>query len=153
MLIKISNNFIVTRESNKATAGYHFHALFRTKDYPKKSWFKKGVHIHIKEVGRRNGLLEYKCPKRYPPPLNTTPSIGEIITAPSREIERDLLLERARCLQKLYFEKGLREEARAEHALSVLKYIGKELTPISEYYKDFIIVIKKKHRVARLDLV
>lgn len=49
---KISKNFLVVREKNKNTEGYHFHALIKADDGPPKTWYTKGVHMHLKKVGK-----------------------------------------------------------------------------------------------------
>jgi len=51
-LRKISDNYYIVREKNKKVEGYHFHALVSVKKEPKKAWYTKGVHIHLKRVGR-----------------------------------------------------------------------------------------------------
>ena len=48
---KISDNFIVVQESNKANNGVHYHGVVLPKKTPHKGWFTKGVHINIKKIG------------------------------------------------------------------------------------------------------
>lgn len=67
MMREVSNNYYIVRERNKKTEGYHFHAIFIMVKKPKKSWFKKGCHTHLQEVGYGRkvhvGILpEYPAP-------------------------------------------------------------------------------------------
>lgn len=51
---KISKTYVIIRERNKKTDGYHFHALLKVIKQPPPSWFTKGVHINLQTVGRRH---------------------------------------------------------------------------------------------------
>lgn len=49
---KISKTFVIVREPNKTTPGYHFHALIKATEEPPKRWYSKGVHMNMKRVGK-----------------------------------------------------------------------------------------------------
>lgn len=63
----ISDTYFITREANKATDGFHFHAVLQVKEEPKKSWYKKGVHMHLLHVGKSNEIHTPDNPRPVPP--------------------------------------------------------------------------------------
>lgn len=56
MVRKVSDNYFIVRETNKAKAGYHYHALLSLKKDLKPNWFRKGVHIHVSELATKMNM-------------------------------------------------------------------------------------------------
>lgn len=50
---RVSDAYFIVRESNKAKGGYHFHALVSIKKDIKPTWYRKGVHMNVQELGRK----------------------------------------------------------------------------------------------------
>lgn len=146
MLAKVSNNYIVVREPNKATTGYHFHAIFRSSGKPKKNWFRKGVHMHLKELNtERVHLNQPNSEGRRLPPPNFTPTNYEISMAPDAETERYLVLERSKALENAHFQQQKNEDFLHFTIANTIKYMQKNLTTSSRLYHDYIAVIKNKN--------
>lgn len=131
----IANSYIIVREANKTKDGYHFHALLKVTKEPPKSWFKKGVHMNLKKVGRPQTMEGFVPPV----PLPTNREV--------HEAQRDEVITPEH-LEELYFQKAYikskREQIKRKNVERILIYMSKELDmPIQ--YKDYQLVISKKN--------
>lgn len=64
-LRKVSDTYFLVREVNKKHVGYHYHALMVMKKEPAKGWYKKGIHINLKKIGKPQTLVGFvpSCPE------------------------------------------------------------------------------------------
>uniref|UniRef100_UPI004047D0B4 hypothetical protein n=1 Tax=Polynucleobacter sp. TaxID=2029855 RepID=UPI004047D0B4 len=134
---KVAKTYIIVREANKKTTGYHFHAILKLHTIPKKNWFIKGVHMNLQRVGSYCGNYPYGLSQletleylhAYP---MATPEVFE-------EKQDNLINKRADTSQRLY-----------DHVGRVLKYMSKDLE-FPAQYTDYIISIHgKNHAISTL---
>lgn len=140
-LMKISNTYLITRENNKKTAGFHYHAVLKVQKEPSKSWFKKGIHMNLLKIGRYNGEIE-----GLNPPLSLEPSIKQLV----REAEdgETTIDEVTSEVMKRTAERSMKNQERIKHIKRALDYILKELT-CPEQYVNYQFVIKGKSTAIR----
>lgn len=137
-ILKISKWFVIVREENKATSGYHFHALFRSKDAPKRNWFRRGVHMNLRQYGKFGSMTQSPGPVQRPP-IDISFSQNEIIGIADEKIQHDLMRQLTidRAMNSIHrMDAMLKKEAQARRCLA---YMSKALTPISSRYTDYYI--------------
>lgn len=127
LVSKIANTYVIVRERNKKTEGYHFHALLKVSTPPKPSWFKKGVHMHIARIGH--------CPLRVDFPTNQ-----EFHDFKELAPDASAAMEEKQVSNLIY-----KAQSRNTDVLKVLKYISKELEMPIQYH-DYQIVVSKKNQ-------
>lgn len=132
MCKKVAKTYIIVREANKKTSGYHFHAILKLHTVPKKNWFIKGVHMNLQHIGAY-------C-SNYPYALSQLESLDYLHFVPEAKPEvydakeANLLNKRTDTSQRLY-----------DHVHRVLKYMSKELE-FPAQYTDYIISIHGKNQ-------
>lgn len=133
MCLKVSNTFFIVREKNKKSDGYHFHALLKMASEPKKSWYKKGVHINLLKVGRNNG------PPLPPPvfPESKSTLDKELYDGEINQKEHD------EALIDVMLAKSMRNLRMLNHVRRVVNYVTKELTNPQQYVNYHLIIRKK----------
>lgn len=128
----ISSTYVIVRELNKKTEGFHFHALLKVSKPPKDSWFIKGTHMNLQKVGKRltvntralnlKEVLEYSdlCP----------------------EMKQTLMAEQ---MEEPRITKLIDESVRLhQHVDRALRYMSKELPTLPVQYNDYIICLRGK---------
>lgn len=55
---RVSDTYLIIRETNKQKDGFHFHAVVSTRKDIKPNWYRKGVHIHVQPIGDK----KKRCP-------------------------------------------------------------------------------------------
>lgn len=135
---KYSDNYLIVREKNKKTDGYHHHCIFSLNQFKeiKKNFFRKGVHMHLQKLGDTN------------PRLPTIPESAEHVDH-IMGIDRDDSLELTLIKKDLYGQKVKIQAKRSRkkksgHVTRVIDYILKELPEYPEQYIDYIYVKKKR---------
>jgi len=132
---KIAKSYIIVRERNKIIEGYHFHALLKVEKEPTKSWFKKGVHMNLKKVGRPQTMEGFRLP------------MPEITVREKKEAlyEGTLTPEDVEDMMVKDLEKKVRKQcAQRRHVDRILLYMSKELE-LPAQYLDYILVIGGKN--------
>lgn len=130
---KISDTFIVVREANKKTEGYHFHAIIKVVKPPPKSWFKKGCHFNLQPVGRPGITVGCKIP------VNYTLTSKELDELPAKEGD-DVAVEQ---IERKLVQGTVKKNRIRTSVQRVLRYMEKDFElPIQ--YVDYIITIKNK---------
>lgn len=127
---KIADTFLVVREKNQRTVGWHFHAILICKKEPPKSWYKKGVHIHLKKVGKRDSLVGMVLPQ----PDLTAQEVAEALhhePALSGHMEQHMINV---CLAKHAKHKSL-----TDHRERVCNYLFKDVNKDHVQYVDYIL--------------
>ena len=130
---KVSKTYIIVRERNKITEGYHYHAVMKMTCLPKPSWFIKGIHMNLKRIGftrRTKPLFSKKevhdisagCPEGQPASLK-------------EYLDDDLLT-------KVIDDRGS-DVARAVHVDRTLNYLSKEMEMPAQY-SDYILSVRGK---------
>lgn len=128
---KITNTYIIVRERNKKTEGYHFHALLKLTSRPKDTWFIKGTHMNLQKVGRTTRNPKpftakdfHEFPKEAVPVMSQTNEESIVYRLQNISIRRDPHIER------------------------VLNYMQKEFElPIQ--YVDYVIIVASKSQPLR----
>lgn len=130
---KIAKSYIIVRERNKKTNGYHFHVLMILDKEPHGSWFKKGVHMNLQKVGRMK--TGYVIPM-------SGPTDKELFDA---EVEGIITKDDvADVLQERVIENHIKMNKKLAHTCRILNYMSKEMEfPIQ--YVDYQIVYKSKN--------
>jgi len=136
---KLSSTYLIIREKNKVNEGYHFHALFKSVKTPPKRWFIKGVHMHLRQVGRS----AVKSKIVYPPP--NVISRREIQDAYlegliNLEVRNDEIMNRH------IFPRQLKKLKLRENVDRLLLYMSKE-AELPVQYHDYILCVGGKQRV------
>ncbi len=134
LCLKLSKTLIVVRERNKKTEGFHYHALVKNAVYPKKTWFKKGVHMNVKRVG----IAETKIV--YPPVVQISNKEWEKAVdhglATKEEYEDHLI--------GIRLDKAVKLIKKMSHTMRVLHYMSKEMEMPAQY-TDYMYVLKGKN--------
>lgn len=136
---KISDTYLIVRERNKKSEGYHFHALLDCKVEPRKSWFKKGVHMNLQKVGDK-GIIKSHLYAMPLPPLNSKDIDGMAQEDP---------VGAAKYVVDTAINNGLvklkKRKKKNAHLGRVLQYMKKEQElPIQ--YIDYMYVVSRKNR-------
>lgn len=130
---KVCNNFFVVRETDGAgTDKFHFHAVMKMPEKPKKSWFKKGLHFDFKHVGHRG-----KTVGAPPPPLA---DLTQLEFEESISIEPEVVQgvkKTDRVIDKLK-ESHLKTQKHRGHKERVVNYIFKDLNDESAMYTHYV---------------
>jgi len=139
---KISSTYLIVREKNKVTEGYHFHALFKSVKPPSKRWFIKGVHMHLRQVGR--SATKSKI----------VPAIPSSIT--KRDIEEayhtgQITVEERndQIMNRHIFPSQMKKLKLREHVDRILLYVSKE-AELPAQYQDYILCVGGKQRAIPL---
>lgn len=143
MISKISKTYIITRERNKKTAGYHFHAVFRADSAPKPGWFKKGIHMNLKEIGYKKDHKNTP-PKKVPLILPSIPW-EEISNIPDEEMRVRYINDYNNERLYQYFRNEMKKELKNRDINNVLCYICKEITQNSLQYRDYIVKLSNRN--------
>lgn len=122
---KISRTYVVVREANKKSVGYHFHALLKDCKKPPKNFFKKGVHMNLQKVG---GDVVIRL-------VGGVRVVAKPDTAHLLEMTVDKAIEHV-ALQKV-LDKGTRDRKVVLHVSRVLHYMSKDLE-LPAQYTDYI---------------
>jgi len=130
---KISSTYSIVREANKATPGYHFHAILKCNTAPKKSWFIKGVHMNLQRVGKPLTAVSYPLNlKEVSQCLYFFPETAATLYAEQLDYKLDQVMEKF--------------TQKSEDLDKILTYMSKELEhPIQ--FTDYIISRKGKQTV------
>lgn len=131
---KVSDEHFIVREKNKKTEGYHFHAFMIMKKEPTKQWFKKGVHMNLLKIGKRQDNVGMVLPL----PGLTSSELAEAIhhePAYALKVENDLILH-----SKRLFLKG---SLRKLHCDKVLSYMSKDLSGEAVHFVDYLYHTRK----------
>lgn len=135
---KIAKTFIIVREKNKRTEGYHFHALIKATVEPGKSWYSKGVHMNMKRVGRRDTNVTY------PPPhigeLHDRKALDEGLITPTQYA--DAIVDKI-------FEDHARKDKRKTHVDRLLHYMSKDLHMPIQYHDYYYSLRGASKRISR----
>lgn len=142
---QIAKTYLIIRERNKKSGGYHFHAIIQAETKPAGSWFIKGAHMNYLQIGKKTVPerpldLERKAPTLPSPELTTLEKQEmhhhEQIT--DSEIE-EIAINRAMiaCVK--------RDKTNTE-IIKVLRYMAKELE-LPAQYTDYILSIKGKQTI------
>lgn len=139
MCAKIANTYLIVREKNKkGNSGYHFHVILKQVNKPNKSWFKKGLHINLKQVRAKLYLSSHTFSDRE---LNTMAfEDGEKGHTIINQLKNEKNVDREkRALKKLPLTSVDRTSVR-----KILNYMSKEAyMPIQ--YQDYIYIKSKKN--------
>lgn len=139
---KISDTFFLVREKNKKDVGYHYHAILVVKKEPPRSWFRKGVHIHLTKLGRFTQDLKGFVP---PIPEMNSRDISEVNSHDPQEAEA-ILIDKVARQTYLKFQK---KEQRLKYVRGVIKYLTKEfINPIQ--YVDYVYQIGRTNHTLNL---
>lgn len=135
----VSRTYLIVREKNKRTDGYHFHALLRV-DFPvPKSFFKKGCHVNLQLVGRagrRSGMP--------PPPTTITSKDVDLMYECTENKEEAKSQHVDVIVEKLH--KACAKASRIRESVSrVVDYMAKELEMPCQF-TDYIYVVSGKHQ-------
>lgn len=134
---KVSDTYYIVRERDKATEGYHYHAIMLMNKEPAKGWYTKGIHINLKKIGRRANNVGMVLPVQGP-------------TALEKAVELFHCPENKEALEKASLEHAMAGELkrykRKNHVDRVLNYMAKEqINPVR--FVDYMFVVKTKHMV------
>lgn len=132
----ISKTYLIVREKNHQNDGYHFHAILDCHKEPSKRFFKKGVHMHLKKIGRPDTLEGFvlPLPDPFPTPKDRYDYGHDPTTMEDKEIHQiDCLIQKRR--------KELRQN---KHVERVLTYMSKDLDMPIQYH-DYIYVHNGKN--------
>lgn len=145
---KISSTFLLVRENNKISDGFHYHGLLKLKEQklPAKRWFRKGVHMHISEI----------CPpkNKNPPIYDTKLDIEEyknqILLTSKTELEKILNLSKLKNKIKLAKLKQnniiiSKKTKKLNEITKILTYMTKELQ-IPMQYTNYYLQIRGRSR-------
>lgn len=128
---KVAKTFIIVREANKKTSGYHFHAILKLRTIPKKNWFIKGVHMNLQRVGTYCSNYSYA--------LNQLESLEHLYLVPE---DRPVAMETKN--SNLLNKRSDTSYRLHEHVSRVLNYMSKDLElPIQ--YTDYIISLRGRN--------
>lgn len=136
---KIASTYLIVREKNKKSAGYHFHAIVNVTTKPKKSWFKKGCHFHFQPIGRSGLIKGCVIPPNY---TLTSKDVEDYVyhepeKAPAT-LEDDLV--------NVLIKKTVKNGRKRDSVLRVLNYMCKDFEMPIQYH-DYVCVIAGKNRV------
>ena len=149
LVAKIANTYYIVRELNKKSCGYHFHALLSCEKEPTRRWFKKGVHMHLKKVGK----IEKKEKKETKDDEEVHSSIVPMTSKEVAEwIERDPDNAIPVLTDKLItgcFKRHTKRKKKEQHLMRILNYMSKEFEYPAQY-SDYILVVSKHNRVLPL---
>jgi len=129
---KVSGTFIVVRERNKKSEGYHFHAIMMMQNEPPKSWFKKGIHMNLQRIGKNgngNGNV-------IPDIMNAKECMDACQTESGKEMVETQIMERA-------FAQSHRAVKHRDAVGRVLSYMEKEMEYPSQY-TDYVFYLRGK---------
>lgn len=139
---KVSKVFIIVREPNVIADGHHYHILFRSKQTPRKNWFRKGVHMNLREYGKFGSLTRNELKRSSAPTAEIHFSRALINSIPDPELAATLMSEykQNRILREI---KALDDRsAKLKQVLVCLKYMSKTFTSgLAERYVDYYIHI------------
>lgn len=130
---KIANTYFIVREKNKQNDFYHYHAIMKVTKEPSKSWFRKGIHMHLCKIGKsdQKGALP-------PPPINIT--VKDV-----READGELDEQYEEQLVDKVIEKAGKSMRRLTHAGRVVNYMFKDLETPAQY-RNYMLVVQGKNK-------
>lgn len=135
----ISSTYLVVREKNKRTEGYHFHAIVRVDKSPiPKSFFKKGCHVNLQLIGRKEAYVGMPqvhhsfTGKDIADMYECTDSKEE-----AQERHNAIIMEKA-------IKKHKKERKISDSVDRVLRYMSKELEMPCQF-TDYVYVVSKKN--------
>lgn len=127
---KISKNFLIVREKNKKSEGFHFHAIILFDVQPKPAFFIKGVHMNLRRIGQ---YVEQRRPVF---------SRREIAEHPDESDVKQALQEND---ERLELNMLNRLTSNIQDITRVLKYMSKDLElPIQ--YHDYVLILSNKSK-------
>lgn len=132
---KISNTFFLVKEVGKL--GDHFHGLLKLSSLPKKSWYVKGCHTHLRKLGKFDDSTTYPTPK--------LPLVG-----PDEAIEKFGHKMTDTELQMYLIEtlniKNQKLNKRCKYIHGCLNYMFKQMVVPIQYH-NYILIVRKKSTV------
>lgn len=120
-----SKNYIIVREKNKKSEGYHFHAIIKLNRVPKAQWYIKGVHMHLQKVGNRLAVNSR--------PLTKEEVLEYVYTVPEKK--QTLISQLEERLVELKIDQTVKKN---DDVSRVLSYMAKEFE-FPAQYTDYII--------------
>lgn len=135
LIRKISKTYVVVRELNKKSEGYHFHALIKVDKEPTKRWFRKGVHMNLQKLGNPSGSKNLPTGM----PMFNQNEISEIA-----EYDKDIALGIVK-IQTLKTDwDNVNKKARYSKDIKrITSYMSKEME-LPAQYEDYLAVDKGK---------
>ncbi len=138
---KISNTFLIVRERNKRTEGFHFHAILLLAKEPHKGWYKKGLHLNLQKLSTAVAKQRGNVGMCMQPPL-----VG------GRDIKDATDLKELKEIQGVVEDQVIDDVIKRsvagrrlkEHIVRCLRYMSKELEFPIQYY-DYQYMIKNKN--------
>lgn len=128
LLRKISRTYLIVRERNRQKDGYHFHAIVKVVKVPKKTWYRKGVHMNLKRVG-------YLVPK---PNTFSKQQMQDNVAGLSFEDSKRVLTEMSKCNVDDYIQRQEQVYVVRDVDIDrVLHYMAKEMEMPCQY-TDYI---------------
>lgn len=134
LLRKVSSTYLVVREKNKISDGYHFHAIAKMEKKPPATWYKKGVHMKLQKIGSPEKLPE---DWKIPIPYLSRRTLSDMREHYEDNVIIDYLMEKTARVSLAKMRKNTQIE-------KVLRYMSKDLD-MPMQYTDYIYVHNKKH--------
>lgn len=139
---KVSKTYFIVKEKNKDQPGYHFHALLKLDKKPSRGWYKKNVHMYMKQLGTCTCICDGE-------------SVGEGIVNPAPSLtsitqndvyEADGKLDEEYSMQQLdrmlaTADKQVRHKKDLDR---VVNYMFKEYQSTHTQYRDYVLVVGGK---------
>lgn len=140
----VSDSYYIVREANKITPGYHFHALVVLKKEPPKSWYRKGVHIHLQKVGKPPEDGKQRKPEK----LSMETTEKQLYDMECHEPEKARVIR-----DNLIFDR-LVDSARKiikykDNVRTIIRYMEKEQKEYVQYENYVLCVHKKMKKLDR----
>lgn len=129
---KVSKTYIIVRERNKITEGYHYHAILKMSSLPPRKWYTKGIHMNLKRIGvsrRVKGLFSKK-------------EVHDLASGCSENPEDLMGVVEDGLVDKVIADRGV-DDVRAVHVDRTLNYLSKEMEMPAQY-SDYIFSVRGK---------
>lgn len=126
---KVSDNFLVVRESNKQKEGYHFHVLASLKKDFYANWYRKDVHIHVSGYKRTDISMFISHSQDDDEIAKYGMNPDEVRNATQEELlDAEAMVKASKAYAKVINHNNL-----YKRVLRTLTYMSKELDPIVMY--------------------